>query len=63
MSRPPEMVEIECHVLRDTGEAILIEIDSVKHWIPLSQVDRITRLNGITRVRMAAWLARARSLT
>jgi len=57
-----EMVDIRCHVLRDTGNAVLIEKESVKHWIPLSQVDRITRLNGVSIVRMAAWLAKSRNL-
>lgn len=60
MSRPNE-VEIECTFLRETDNAVLIEVGDDQLWIPLSQVSSMHK--GKTgKIVMSQWIANQKGL-
>jgi len=62
-----EPVKIEgCTIGRDSasGKAVLVEIDGTQHWLPYSQINKITRTTskGCDSLEITAWIAREKGL-
>lgn len=51
-------------IVRETDNAILVQHEGDEHWIPLSQVSKITRTTnkGQDTVTMTAWIAGKKGL-
>lgn len=60
MSRPNE-VEIECRFLRETENAVLIEVEDEQVWIPLSQVSEMHK-GSRGSIVMSQWIANQKGL-
>lgn len=57
------MTTVKCCIEHETDEAILITADGEKHWIPLSQVEKIVRRPiGFDEVQMTDWIAKQKGL-
>lgn len=61
---PGDVVEVRVDEFpNETRNAILIRVDDELTWLPLSQVDRITRRpEGGGSVHVRRWLAQSRGL-
>lgn len=55
-------VEVECDIVRETDNAILLRVDDEEIWIPLSQVKRIQRGNSLDTITMTAWIAEQKGI-
>lgn len=67
MTRASEMFELtDCDVVAETEKAIKVTTDEHEDgvWLPLSQVDKITRATAerSSVVRMTAWIAKMKGL-
>lgn len=54
-------VRIEgCRRLRETYDAVLVDVEGDEHWLPLSHVERMgfNAASGIGYVVVSDWLAR-----
>lgn len=51
-------------ILRDSTNAILLEIDDEEHWIPFSHIIKLTRYptSNAADVLMTRWIASKRGL-
>lgn len=54
-------VEIECRFLRETDNAVLIEVEGEEHWIPLSQVSEMHK-GKAGKIVMTQWIANQKGL-
>lgn len=61
MSHPNE-VEIECTFLRETENAVQIEVGDEQLWIPLSQVSSMRKGKGGGKIVMSQWIANQKGL-
>ena len=55
-------VEIECDILKETDEAMLIIVDGEELWIPFSQIKRVQRESHCDVVTMTAWIAEQKGI-
>jgi len=61
MSSPS--TEVECAILHETDDAILIEVAEEEFWIPFSQITRIVRRpNGPSSITMSEWIATVKGI-
>jgi len=60
MSRLNE-VAVECTFIRETANAVLIEVESEQMWIPLSQVSEMHK-GKVGRIVMSQWIANQKGL-
>jgi len=54
-------VQIEgCRRVRETDNAVLIDVDGTEHWLPFSHVERMSFnvLNGTGYIVVSDWLAK-----
>lgn len=65
MSRHENTVRVDCKVLDETPDAVLVEIDidggrPEKHWIPLSTVHEIHKQDGY--IVADEWIVRKKGI-
>jgi len=60
MSR--QEIEVECDIVSETDDAILLLIDDEEIWFPLSQIKRIVRGNSYDLITMTAWIAEQKGI-
>ena len=62
VSSPPNPQKILCTIIHETARAVLISVAGEKHWIPLSQITELHKVNeGLgegTYVKMKEWIAK-----
>lgn len=62
---PDTLCELELQIHQTTPRAVLVSNDGDVEkavWLPLSQVEIVTKRNGIADVTVPEWLARERGL-
>ena len=66
MSRPQELHTVHARIEHETDNAILIDYDDAVDpvWIPLSQVEKITRVSPApwAQITMTAWIAKQKDI-
>lgn len=62
-SKQTEMVELDVDEIKHrTAKAILVIVDTIEYWIPLSQVFHIDEKAKPPTITTAAWLAKEKGL-
>ena len=66
MSRTRELHTVHARIEHETDKAILIDFDEAEDpiWIPLSQVEEITRVDPApwAQIVMSAWIAKEKGI-
>lgn len=54
-------VQVECRFIRETENAVLIEVNDEETWIPLSQVESMHK-DKVGSIVMSQWIANQKGL-
>ena len=57
-----KLVEVSGRIMRETEKAVLVDINDEEVWLPLSQVEEITRRPEGDTLLITAWIAEQKGL-